>query len=203
MLRSGLSRASSSAATTPAIPVYRVVLAATVAIDSTHLLRLLRLGAWFEPQKSFQGVCLNPFKKLHLDHIWEGLFCLKIKFVMAACPDPFEATGGWVSNRKVLVCIAGAPGSGKSTLCEALCQQIDNCVTLSVDEAFDSLQLEQQGKASPTGDASVLALHAAAERVQRACKRLLEDPGANVILIDDTLHLPSMRKPFFQMAREG
>ena len=87
-------------------------------------------------------------------------------------------------------------------------ESITPCVVLSVDDAFGvRYRGEDSGSplvsgAHPTSD-TALQWHLSVRQVREDCKELLSKLCGYTVLIDDTLHLPSMRKAFFRIAREG
>ena len=135
------------------------------------------------------------------------LICLVVAVGMAAAAPSLQHAGGANGDdRNILACFAGVPGSGKTTLGAQVQANISNCTVISVDSAFNSVHTAPSAASSiddkqPGGDAE--EWHLAVRHVQQQCKQLLCEGSNKVIIIDDTLHLPSMRKVFFNLARQG
>ncbi len=108
----------------------------------------------------------------------------------------------------VIACIVGAPGSGKTSLCVALAKDLQDCIVISVDAVFDksldSFEHATDITAVEELRASTAELwHSARQEVLAESKRAIAEQQYSFILIDDTCHLPSMRKPFFHLAQQG
>ena len=101
----------------------------------------------------------------------------------------------------LLVC--GAPGSGKSTVCRGLLEKLGgDCRVVSVDELYDADFLAAQ---EALGEGTISASQTA-KLLRKARMHAIAVAGAELeaqrtVLVDDTFHLPSLRKPYFNLAR--
>ena len=102
----------------------------------------------------------------------------------------------------LIVCLAGVPGAGKSTLCSTLLARDPTILILAVDTVFDALLAASSVLASElTAEDTAALMHEAAASVRAACQVTATCKEVRTIIVDSTHHLSSMRKPFFQIAR--
>ena len=95
----------------------------------------------------------------------------------------------------ILVLLVGLPASGKSSLAQNIKSLISNTKIVSLDEC----QLEVIKDEDLD---SLAAWHRSKEYALAEVKDMLIDQVCKILIVDDTFEYSSMRKPYFQTARD-
>ena len=91
--------------------------------------------------------------------------------------------------------LVGLPASGKSSLAQYIKKLISNTKVVSLDE----IQLELMRDEDLD---SLEAWHRSKEYALAEVKDMLLDQVCKILIVDDTFEYHSMRKPYYQAARE-
>ena len=112
----------------------------------------------------------------------------------------------------IVVLMVGIPASGKSTLARNLSQQISQMANATTSQyaaaivSLDQIQMELTTNGSGEVDVKVQAWHdskrVALEKVRGILSQARDDATPTLVIVDDTFEYASMRKVYYQLARE-